>query len=421
MTEFRAPRGAPDILPPRSAVHQWIVRTAEDAFARYGYRRIETPAFEHTEVFIRGLAEGSDMVTKEMYTFEDKGGRSLTLRPEGTAPVVRAIVEHHLDRAGKPVKLYYTAPMFRHERPQAARYRQHTQVGVEAVGSEGPVIDAEVIELAVFVCGELSLGGVELLLNSIGHPGCRSVYLPELKKFLQSHRSELCEDCRRKIDTNPLRTFDCKVEGDRRIMTEAPLVTDYLCGSCADHFDGVQQALGELEVEFTADPRLVRGLDYYTRTTFEIQSRGLGAQSSVGAGGRYDGLAEQLGGESLPGIGFGLGVDRIADALELQGAGPEQTLDAFIVTTGAEAQTKALPLASRLRKQGFHVDLDYQGASVKSQFRAANRTGARYALVIGAREMAEGKFTLHDMGSGEETMVAESDLGDRLRSSSQNG
>lgn len=416
MTRFQAPRGTPDVLPPRSMLHQRIVRTAENLFARYGYRRIDTPVFEHTEVFVRGLSEKSDLVTKEMYTFQDKGGRSLTLRPEGTAPVVRAVLEHHLDRGGKPVKLYYTAAMFRHERPQAARYRQHTQVGVEAVGSEGPDIDAEVIHLARAVYDEVGLTRVGLFLNSIGHPGCRSVYLPELVKFLEAHRSELCKDCQRKIATNPLRTFDCKVENDRKIMAEAPLVTDYLCGSCADHFEAVQRALKELGVAFTLDPRLVRGFDYYTRTTFEFQHDKLGAQNSVGGGGRYDGLAELLGGEALPGIGFALGVDRIATALEADGRLRDWGIDVFLVTVGEVAGSRALPLASRLRTEGLSVDIDFEGRSVKAQFKSADRAGARFAVVLGERELAEDKATVRDMTTGEETTVPTDSLAEFLKS-----
>lgn len=417
MERFQAPRGIPDILPPRSTLHQRIVRSAEDLFARYGYRRVVTAVFEDTGVFLRSLAEESDMVTKEMYTFQDKAGRSITLRPEGTAPVIRAVIEHHLDRTNKPVKLYYTAHMLRHEKPQAARFRQHTQVGVEAVGSEGPSIDAEVIQLASSLFQSVGLQDVELLLNSIGHPGCRSVYLPELVKFLETHRAELCADCQRKIPVNPLRTFDCKVESDQKILQDAPLITDYLCGSCADHFEELQTLLGELGVRFSLNPRLVRGLDYYTRTTFEFHAKGLGAQSQVGGGGRYDGLAELLGGTDLPGIGFGLGVDRIGAALEAAGLAEEGSdLDVFVAAASDAARKTALLLATRLRDRGVSADLDFMGRSLRSQLTQANRTGARWTVVIGDREIAEGLVTLRNMTTGEETKVGEDELPDRLSS-----
>lgn len=415
MTDFQAPRGMPDWLPPRSALHQRLARTAEDLFALYGYMRIETPVFEHTELFLRGLDAASDMVTKEMYTFQDKGGRSLTLRPEGTAPVVRAVIQHNLHRSGVPVKLYYTAAMFRHDRPQKARYRQHTQVGVEAVGSEGPQIDAEVVELASSVFQRVGLADVSLLLGSIGHPACRADYMPKLVEFLNAHKDDLDDDCRRKIDTNPLRTFDCKVPEDRELLSKAPAILDHLCDECRGHFEKLQELLGGLGLSFTIEPRLVRGLDYYTRTTFEFQSSALGAQNSLGGGGRYDGLAEALGSSSLPGIGFGLGIDRIADALEAKGRAAENVLDAYIVAVGDAARERVLQMASTLRRQGISVDLDFEGKGVKAQFRSAARSGAKTAIVIGDNEIGSGTATLHDMGSGDERQVPLGDLAAHLR------
>jgi histidyl-tRNA synthetase len=406
----QAPRGVSDILPPRSELHERIIRSSEDLFRRYGYRRIDTPAFEHAEVFERSLDETSDIVTKEMYTFLDKAGRLMALRPEGTAPVVRAVIEHGLARKAEPVKLYYTAQMFRYERPQAGRRRQHTQVGVEALGSEGPDIDAEVIELAASVYKEVGLKGVILILNSIGHPECRAAYLPKLVEFLESRRSELCRDCQRKISINPLRTFDCKVQRDREVMKDAPVISDYLCNACSEHFDGVQALLKQVGVEYELEPRLVRGLDYYTRTTFEFDARELGAQNSVGAGGRYDGLAEQLGGDRLPGIGFGLGVDRIAQGLEAQGAKVEFGLDAFVVAVGEGGRREALSVATRLRGEGLKVDLDFSNRGVKRQFRSAHRLGARSVIVIGERELAEGHFTVRDMESGSESQRSVEEL-----------
>lgn len=414
MTEFRAPRGAPDILPPRSELHERIARASEDLFRRYGYRRIETPAFEHTEVFERGLEAGSDIVTKEMYTFQDKGGRSLTLRPEGTAPVVRAVLEHGLHRGPLPIKLYYTLPMFRHERPQAGRQRQFTQVGVEALGSAGPEIDAEVVELGVAVYRAVGLE-VTVELNSIGHPGCRASYLPDLVGYLRSHAPQMCADCRRKIDSNPLRAFDCKVEADRAVMAGAPLITDHLCAVCRGHFEDVQGLLKDAGVSVRLEPALVRGLDYYTRTTFTYTAEGLGAQHEVGGGGRYDGLAEQLGGGPLPGIGFALGVDRMALALKAQGAPPpEESLDVFVAAAGDEARRTAFRLATRLRAQGLSVDLDHGGRSLRRQFDLANRRSARRVVVIGERELAEGRLTVKDMTTGEQAMVEADQLAGHL-------
>jgi histidyl-tRNA synthetase len=416
MTRFQAPRGASDILPPRSVLHETIVRTGEDLFKIFGYQRIETPIFEQTEVFERGLAAESEIVTKQMYTFQDKGGGSLTLRPDGTAPVVRAAIQHDLSSTGM-AKLYYSGPMFRHERPQAGRGRQFTQIGVEAIGSASPDIDAEVVVLAAKVFEAVRLEGLTLLLNSIGHPGCRSVYIPVLVDFLEANRENLSADSRRRITINPLRTFDSKNAGDKKVLAQAPLISDYLCGSCADHFDTLQALLSELGVTFTLEPRLVRGLDYYTRTTFEFTAPGLGAQNTVGAGGRYDGLAELLGGGALPGIGFALGVDRIALALEAATEDEElRGLDVFVAAASDAARKAALLVATRLRERGVSADLDFMGRSLRSQLTQANRAKARWAVVIGDRELAEGNVTLRNMTTGEETSIPEKDLAERLSS-----
>lgn len=416
MSKYRHPRGAPDVVPPRSGMRERVIRGAEDLFRRYGYLRIETPVFEDTEVFERGLETQSDIVSKETYNFTDRGGRSLTLRPDGTTPVMRAVLEHGLDRTGLPVKLYYTAPMFRYERPQEARYRQHTQVGVEAIGSEGPEIDAEVIQLADALYRSLGVFGVTLKLNSIGHPGCRAVYLPELVEYLRAHAAELDADCRRRMDTNPLRTFDCKVESDIEILSSAPRIIDYLCDDCTAHFGGLKRLLASAEIGFEPEPRLVRGLDYYTRTVFEFLSGNLGAQNSVGSGGRYDGLAELLDGDRLPGIGFGIGVERLMEALEKQGnQAQEPTLDAFIVAVGEEARTHAFLIATSLRNDGLSVDLDYSDRAVRGQFKAADRSGAMSAVIIGERELKENKVTVRDMSSGVETLLSQKELSSHLR------
>lgn len=417
MTRFQTPRGASDLLPPTSGLHETIVRTGEDLFKTYGYRRIETPIFEQTEVFERGLTAESEIVTKQMYTFQDRGGASITLRPDGTAPVMRAAIQHNLSSAGF-VKLYYSGPMFRHERPQAGRGRQFTQIGVEAIGSAGPEIDGEVISLAARVFAAVRLEGVSLVINSIGHPGCRSVYIPVLVDYLEANRQELSTDSQRRITTNPLRTFDSKNARDQKALAGAPLISDYLCGSCADHFEGLQSLLSDLGVVFTLDPRLVRGLDYYTRTTFEFKGPGLGSQDTVGAGGRYDGLAELLGGSALPGIGFALGVDRIALALESSEETSEATepLEVFVAAASEAARRPALLLATRLRDRGLSADLDFMRRSLRSQLTQANKAGARWAVVIGDRELAEGRVTLRNMTTGEETKVAQDELADRLSS-----
>lgn len=418
MPPYEAPKGAPDIVPGAqkvpSELYHHVVRTGEDLFARYGYRLIVTPVFEDTALFQRSLAETSEMVNKEMYSFTDRGGRSLTLRPEGTAPVIRAVLEHNLHRAGLPLKLYYTAPSFRYEQPQAGRYRAFTQLGVEAIGSEEPVVDAEVIELGSRFYGGLGLQP-ELLLNTIGHPGCRAVYLPKLVEFLRSHFDELDEDCRRKIETNPLRTFDCKVPRDREILAEAPLITDYLCGSCADHFEAVQELLTSVGIKFQLDPRLVRGLDYYTRTTFVFIAAGLGAQDEVGGGGRYDGLSELLGGESLPGIGFGLGVERIVLALQADGIEAPDSLDVYVVAVGDEVRKRVFEIATGLRSAGWKTDFDQAARALKGQLKAADRAAAKFAVIVGERELADGRYTVRNMETGHEEPVLLDQLTDYLK------
>ena len=404
-SKITGPKGAPDLFPPRSLLHDEIISRAAELCKLYGYGRIETPVFESTQLFEKGLEPGSDVVTKQMYSFEDRGGRSMTLRPDMTAPVVRSVLEHGLDRLGKPLKLYYVAPIFRQERPQAGRQRQFTQVGVEAVGSPGPEIDAEVIQLAMEVYRAAGLRDVELALNSIGHPECRASYIPKLQEYLRSIAGQLCEDCRRKIDTNPLRTFDCKVPSDRELLKDAPLIVDQLCEECAVHYGGLKSLLQESGVRFTEDPRLVRGLDYYTRTAFEFTAAGLGSQNAVGGGGRYDGLAEALGGPSLPGIGFGLGVERIAMALEAKGAGPARRLDVFVVSIGERARLVARAVVANLRSEGYATDLDFAGRDVKAQFKAANNLGARWVIVIGDKEIETGLYTVKNMETGEEQQV----------------
>jgi histidyl-tRNA synthetase len=400
-SKISGPKGAPDLYPPRSLLFDEIIDRAVTQFRRFGYSRIETPIFEHTQLFEKGLEPGSDTVTKQMYTFEDRGGRSLTLRPDMTTPVVRAILEHNLDRQGLPLKFFYVAPIFRHEQPQAGRQRQFTQVGVEAVGSPGPDIDAEVIQLAMAVYRSLDLE-VTLAVNSIGHPGCRADYIPKLQEYLRSVEDQLCGDCRRKIDSNPLRTFDCKVPEDRKLLEKAPLIVDQLCPECEIHYAGLKDRLNEWGIKYEEDHRLVRGLDYYTRTAFEFTASGLGSQNAVGGGGRYDGLAESLGGSSLPGIGFALGVERIALALESNGYEVRPTLDVYIVAIGDQARSLGYKLAPRLRDAGFTTDMDFAGRSLKGQFKSANSRNAAWVIVIGEKEIEAGKFVVKHMQTGDE-------------------
>jgi len=415
--QLTGPKGVPDWLPGRSALYERVIDEALSTFRIYGFGRIETPAFENTDLFLRGLSADSEIVTKEMYTFEDKGGRSLTLRPDMTAPVMRSALEHSLHRKGLPLKFYYAVPVFRHERPQSGRYRQHTQVGVEVLGSPGPEIDAELVLLAFDVYRRIGID-VKMRLNSLGHSECRAAYLPVLQSFLRAREQELCPDCKRKIETNPLRTFDCKVESDRKIMADAPLITSHLCDDCATHFAGLRHLLEKSDVKFVEDPTLVRGLDYYVRTLFEFTAPGLGAQDAVGGGGRYDGLAELLGGPQLPGIGFGLGVDRIVLALESGGALAPPQLDVFVVCATEALRGNAAETAATLRSAGIRTDLDLDGRPIKAQFKAADRLGARWAVILGDREISAGTYTVRDMLSGEESPVASADLIEKIRAQS---
>ncbi|HWC13080.1 MAG TPA: histidine--tRNA ligase [Actinomycetota bacterium] len=404
-TSFRAPRGTYDLLPPASLEWRHVMGLAMDVFALSGYDPVETPIFEHTEVFERGVGEATEVVGKQMYTFTDRGDRSLTLRPEGTAPVVRAVLEHNLHRGPLPLKLAYAGPMFRQERPQKGRYRQFWQVGIEAIGVDAAALDAEVIELGQRFLRDC---GVEttLLLNSIGHldPDCRGGYLAELRRFLQARRDDLAEDDRDRVDRNPLRTFDSKERATVAVMKDAPLITDHLCADCDAHFAAVRALLGDLEVPYVLEPRLVRGLDYYTRTAFEFVSGELGSQNAVGGGGRYDGLAESLGGDALPGIGFALGIDRIVIARGTHEV--PRRVHVYVVAVGDETAARAaLKLATQLRRAGIGADLDLAGRSMKGQMKQASGSGARWAAILGERELASGKATLKDLTTSDQREV----------------
>ena len=407
---FRAPKGTNDLLPPDSHRWQATMRLAMDVFGRSGYEPVETPTFEHTEVFERGVGATSEVVGKQMYTFIDRGGRSLTLRPEGTAPVVRAVLEHNLHRGALPLKLAYAGPMFRQERPQKGRYRQFWQVGIEALGSDSPVVDAEVIEAGMRFLGDAGVTP-ELLLNSIGHPdpSCREGYLEVLRSFLRERTGDLAEEDRERVDTNPLRTFDSKERATVAVMKEAPMITDHLCTECAAHFGEVRSLLDGVGVGYVLEPRLVRGLDYYTRTTFEFVAGGLGSQNAVGGGGRYDGLAQSLGGEPLPGIGFALGVDRILLASEdMASASPG--VDVYVVAVGDGAATEAFRLVTDLRRVGLGADLDLAGRSMKGQMKQASSSGARWAAILGEKELASGTVTLKDLETSDQREVQRTEV-----------
>ena len=417
-TDFTAPKGTNDILPPGSREWLSVTSHARDVFEGAGYEYCDTPIFEHTEVFQRGVGEGSEVVTKQMYSFDDLGGRSFTLRPEGTAGVVRAILEHNLHRAALPVKLFYIGPFFRQERPQKGRYRQFFQIGLEAVGSDDPLVDAEVIELAWRFLSDVGVKP-KLLLNSIGHVdgSCRQGYLDVLTAWLREHADDLAPVDRGRVDTNPLRTFDSKEEKTAAAMAGAPLITDHLCDACRKHFDDVRDLLESIGVPFELEPRLVRGLDYYTRTAFEFVSGGLGSQNAVGGGGRYDGLSETLGGPELPGIGFALGVDRILLAAER----PPEEIDesrVFVVALGDPAAKEALKVGTELRAQGLTAEFDVMGRAMKGQMKEADRSGARWAVIIGDDEIDAGEVTLKDLTSGDQKRIPRDGIADAVRGGS---
>jgi histidyl-tRNA synthetase len=410
VTEYRGPKGTYDVFPggrePHARPELWayVEDTARDLLARYNYSEIRTPIFEEARLFARTAGEGSDIVVqKEMFTFVDKGEREMALRPEGTPGAVRAYIEHNLYKQAQPVKLFYIGPMFRQERQQRGRYRQHTQIGVEALGTSDPLVDVEVISLLYAIHQAVGVRDEVVYVNNLGDMETRQAYVPELRAYLQKHRDELDPDSVSRMETNPLRTFDSKHEGTQAVLAEAPRITSYLSPDASAHLAAVLEGLGALGIPYEVDHGLVRGLDYYTMTVFEAKSGTLGAQDTVGAGGRYNGLISDLGGPDLGGIGFGSGVERML----LAAASRETTssLDVFFVTLAPEARIPAMKLAGALREEGISSDLDYAGRGMRAQFRQADRTGASYAVVLGEDELAQGLCTLRDMASGEELAV----------------
>ncbi len=405
---IQALKGFKDILPDEVGVWQHIEATARDIFHRFGFTEIRVPILEKTELFARSIGEATDIVEKEMYSFTDRNGDSITMRPEGTASVLRAFIEHGL-QAKLPVQRIYTiGPMFRHERPQKGRLRQFHQMSVEVLGLDHPRLDAELIAMGWLILEELGLT-TSLQINSLGCPACRPAYKEALVNFLAERKAHICEDCQRRSQTNPLRVLDCKSSHCQEQYVAAPAIIDHLCPGCGEHFTQTQASLDLLAVPYAVNPFMVRGLDYYTRTTFELITDALGAQSAVGAGGRYDGLVEQLGGaKNMPGIGFAMGMERLALLLSQQNANacPEAATDLFVAALGEEAAAKAFPLVHLLRRKGMTVAMDLEGKSLKSQMKQADRAKARFALIVGEEELARGEAALRDMISKEQRQVA---------------
>jgi histidyl-tRNA synthetase len=410
---LQAVKGTRDVLPGDVGAWQRIETAARSLFERYGYREVRTPVFEETDLFARSIGSETDIVSKEMYTFEDRDGGSLTLRPEATAGIVRAVVEHSLHQHDPALKVYALGPMFRRERPQKGRYRQFHQVDVEAFGVSQPAIDVEIIELSLAYLEACGLAGCELVLNSVGDRSCRPAYVETLRRALAGHRSRLCGDCQRRAETNPLRVLDCKVPEDQPVIDALPRLSDHLCAECRDHFAEVRRQLESLGIRYALSHRLVRGLDYYTRTTFEVVSGALGAQNSVLGGGRYDGLVKDLGGPDLTGIGFALGMERLVMLLpEVPAPG---RCDVYLAPLTPAALDKALLLQRELRRAGVRVLTDYEGRGLKAKMKQADRLGARQVAILGEAELARAVWTVRDMARSTQEDVPEARLADHLK------
>ena len=404
----KAIRGTQDVLPAESYKWQHIEQTALSIARDFGYREMRTPVFEHTVLFQRSVGETTDVVQKEMYTFDDKGGRSITLRPEGTAGAARAMLEHGLNNDALPVKASYVTSCYRYENPQAGRLREFHQFGVECFGAAAPQADAEVIALAHTVLETLGVTGVSLHINSIGCPACRAKYHEALKAYFSSRKDQLCETCLGRLERNPMRILDCKSPVCSALAAEAPVILDYLCDDCAAHFQAVKGCLEEAELPYTVDPRIVRGLDYYTRTVFEIVSDALGAQAVVCGGGRYDGLCQELGGPSIPSLGFGMGLERLLLVMEAKGCAfpAPPRCELYLAPMGEAAVRRCFAIASRLREGGVAVEFDVAGRGLKAQMKYADKLGARYVIVVGDSELETGMAKLKDMESGEASDIA---------------
>lgn len=392
--KISAIKGVKDILPDEIVRVQRLENAARRLFEQFGYAEIRIPIFESTELFARGIGTTTDIVEKEMYTFKDLDGKKLTLRPEGTASVVRAYIEHQMYLLRPVTKLYYLGPMFRHERPQAGRFRQFYQIGIEALGTSSAAMDVEILTLLTWLLQEAEVTEVQLELNSLGDTVCRPHYRKALTSFLKDNLHKLCDDCQRRFETNPLRILDCKKEGCRAVTASAPSPLDYLCQNCLAHFEQVKTGLDQLKIPYTINHRLVRGLDYYTRTAFEVTAAKLGAQNSIAGGGRYDGLAEELGGPPTPGTGFAMGVERIASLMK-----PTEPLkpDLFFALLGEEALKQMVPVIMQLRREGLRIETDYNGGNLKKQMGLSDKLGAKYTLIIGENELKSGKAIVRNM------------------------
>ena len=417
--KFQAPKGVSEYFPPRSSAFDFVIRTLTGPALAAGYELIELPIFEDTELFTRGVGESTDVVSKEMYTFEDRGGRSITLRPEGTAGVMRAVIEHNLDRGQLPVKLFYRGPFFRAERPQAGRYRQFYQFGIEAIGINDPQLDAEVIAIAYEGYRRIGLKNFSLHLTSLGDAESRASHRNTLVDFIST--LDLDEETRARAAKNPLRLFDDKRPEIQKKMAQAPVLLDFLTDESRSNFGEVQESLRSINVPFEINPRMVRGLDYYTGTTFEFVHAGLGAQSGIGGGGRYDGLMATLGGQDLSGIGFGLGIDRILLAMEAENLPPriEDYTDLFVVSLGETARKRSFIMIQELRNQGFVVEQSYGERGLKGAMKAADKSGARFSIVVGDAEITTGSVELKDMATGEAISVTLSALASTLAEKSR--
>ena len=404
----KAIKGTKDVLPGEVHKNQYIEATALDVAERFGYKEIRTPVFEHTELFQRGVGDTTDVVQKEMYSFDDKGGRNITLRPEGTAGAARSFLENGLSNEALPQKVCYLTSCYRYEKPQAGRLREFHQFGVECFGTASPLADAEIIAMAKALFDELGVKDLELQLNSIGCPECRAKYNEALKEYFKGHFDELCDTCKERLDRNPMRILDCKSPVDSKIGEGAPVILDYLCEECEEHFAKVKEYLTAQNIEFKINPRIVRGLDYYTKTVFEFVSDSIGAQGTVCGGGRYDGLIEELGGQATPSLGFGMGLERLMLLMEAQGCEfPEAAApDLFIVALGEKAILKAVDIAKDMRAEGFSCLYDLNGRSLRAQMKYADKLGAKYTIVIGDNEVDEGVAKLKDMKNGTETELA---------------
>jgi len=415
---IKVPKGTQDILPEDISKWYYVEDVIKEILNKYGYKEIRTPFFEYTDLFVRGIGESTDIVTKEMFTFPDRKGRSLTLRPEGTAPVVRAYLENSMGRISKVIKLFYLGPMFRCEKPQSGRFRQFNQFGIEIIGTQSPVADAEVILTALDIYKKLGLKNLETAINSVGCKKCRANYIQKLRKYLKNKKDFLCSECKERYTKNPLRVLDCKKDSCKKNIEDVPLIIENLCQECESHFAEVKSYLNDQKVIFHEDPRLVRGLDYYTKTAFEIISGELGAQNAIAGGGRYDDLVEELGGKPTPAVGFAAGIERMIITIDQQKIELpiRKGLDIFVAKVNEINQNKAFRLLQKIRNSGLSADMDYSGGSLKSQMRIANKMGARYTVIVGEEELSKNMVILRNMQTKQQKEIRIDNLINELTS-----